>query len=121
MLQSEYNLRFTKISHFINAILFSHDSLLSDEMRTNVISICPKREEIQNIIQVPLLDFHVGLWASSDYLERYGRPKSLADLRRHRLIVFAKDLDKMPYKNLNWHLLSILWCQKRHWLLQVCS
>src|SRR5690606_30390364 len=55
-------------------------------------------------IQIPLLDFHVGLWASHSYLERYGRPKNRADLVRHRLIVYAKDFDKMVYPNVNWQL-----------------
>ncbi|MGV8947666.1 MAG: LysR family transcriptional regulator [Lutibacter sp.] len=84
--------------------LMSHDNLLSEEMRSRVISIIPKGEEAENIVQVPLHDFHVGLWASSAYLQRYGYPKNQADLIRHRLLVFAKDFDKMTYPNINWHL-----------------
>lgn len=88
--------------------LMSQDMLLSDEMKTRVLSIIPKCEEkTEDIIQIPLLDFHVGLWASSDYLERYGRPKTRPDLMRHRLIVYAKDFDKMVYPNVNWQLESL--------------
>jgi DNA-binding transcriptional LysR family regulator len=84
-----------------------HDNLLSEEMKARVISITPKSEELDNIIQVPLRDFHVGLWASSEYLERYGIPKKQTDLIRHRLLVFAKDFDKMTYPNINWHLKNL--------------
>lgn len=91
----------------IHLNLISHDSLLPQEMRSRVISIIPKGEEIENIVQVPLRDFHVGLWASSAYLKRYGCPKNQADLMRHRLLVFAKDFDKMTYPNINWHLKNL--------------
>jgi DNA-binding transcriptional LysR family regulator len=91
----------------IHLNLMSQDTLLSNEMRDRVISIVPKCEEMEGIIQVPLLDFHVGLWASSDYLERCGRPKTMADLMRHRLIIYAKDLDQMTYPNVNWHLKNL--------------
>lgn len=86
----------------------SHDNLLSEEMRARVISISPKREEsAESITQVPLRDFHVGLWASSIYLKRYGYPKNQSDLIRHRLLVFAKDFDKMTYPSINWHLRNL--------------
>jgi DNA-binding transcriptional LysR family regulator len=87
--------------------LMSHDTLLPEEMKKRVISIIPKSEELEGIIQIPLLDFHVGLWASHDYLERFGRPKSIMDLARHRLITYAKDIDKMTYPNVNWHLKNL--------------
>lgn len=87
--------------------LMSHDTLLPEEMMKRVVSIIPKCEETEGIVQVPLLDFHVGLWASHEYLDRYGRPKSMSDLTRHRLIVYAKELDKMTYPNVNWHLRSL--------------
>jgi LysR family transcriptional regulator for bpeEF and oprC len=88
----------------IHLNLISHDSLLTDDMKGRVISIVPKGVETDNIIQVPLRDFHVGLWAAPAYLERYGCPKKPSDLMRHRLLVFAKDFDKMTYPNINWHL-----------------
>ena len=98
---------FFEIYPSIQLDLMSHDTLLTDEMKARVISIIPKSEEIEGIIQVPLLDFHVGLWASHSYLERYGYPKNLSDLMRHRLIIYAKDFDKMTYPNVNWHLKTL--------------
>jgi DNA-binding transcriptional LysR family regulator len=89
----------------IHLNLTSQDTLLTDEMQARVISISPKRDDkIENLEQVPLLDFHVNLWASTSYLERYGRPQTLADLMRHRLILYTMDLDKMTYSSVNWHL-----------------
>jgi len=87
--------------------LISHDNLLSEEAKARLISISPQGEEIENVIQVPLLNFHVGLWASSTYIERFGCPKVQTDLKRHRLLVFAKDFDKMTYPNINWHLKNL--------------
>jgi DNA-binding transcriptional LysR family regulator len=91
----------------IHLNFISHDNLLSEEMKARIISISPKSAEIENVVQIPLLDFHVGLWASPAYLERYGCPKVQTDLMRHRLLVFAKDFDKMTYPNINWHLKNL--------------
>ena len=91
----------------IHLNFIQQDNLLSDEKIARVISISPKDEVPKNIIQVPLRDFHVGLWASPEYLERYGVPKKQTDLLRHRLLVFAKDFDKMTYPNINWHLKNL--------------
>ncbi|MFN7710506.1 MAG: LysR family transcriptional regulator [Holosporales bacterium] len=85
----------------------SHDSLIPHEMKQRSISISPKDDENQDIIQTPLLEFHVGLWASPDYLDRYGRPHHLEDLVRHKLIVFARDFDQMTYPNIDWHIKSL--------------
>jgi DNA-binding transcriptional LysR family regulator len=92
----------------IHLNFISQDSLLTDEMQARVISISPKREEeVESLVQVSLLGFHVHLWASASYLERYGRPQTLADLIRHRLILYTTDLDKMTYSSVNWHLKNL--------------
>jgi DNA-binding transcriptional LysR family regulator len=87
--------------------LIANNNLLTRDLKEKVISISPKSDEKnKNFCQVPLLDFHVGLWASRTYLDHYGRPKNFSDLQRHKLIFYTKDLDQMTYPNLNWHLIN---------------
>lgn len=40
------------------------------------------------LISRPLQAFHLGLWASPDYLRRHGAPKTLLDLRQHAAVRF---------------------------------
>ncbi len=49
-----------------------------------------------------LTDLSLGLYASLDYLEQYGAPKTVEDLKNHQLISYG-DHDH-PLMNVNWHL-----------------
>lgn len=92
----------------IHLNFISHETIMPDEMQSRIISISPKHEQNrEDIVQTPLLDFHVKLWASEVYLERYGRPQNLTDLKRHRLLVFAKDFDKMFCPDMDWYLKNL--------------
>ncbi|MBN9342891.1 MAG: LysR family transcriptional regulator [Holosporales bacterium] len=85
--------------------LIANNNLLTRDLKENVISISPASDEKnKNFFQVPLLNFHVGLWASKKYLDQYGRPTSLSDLQKHKVMLFTKELDQMTYPNLNWYL-----------------
>jgi DNA-binding transcriptional LysR family regulator len=62
----------------------------------------PPRE---NLIQNYLMTFHLGLYASPDYLEKFGIPKRLEDLKNHKMIShdkntihqFGKEINKILY------------------------
>lgn len=87
--------------------LISYNNLLTRDLKEKVISISPASDKKGTTArQVKLLDFHVGLWASKEYLDHYGRPKSLCELERHKLILFTKEIDQMTYPTLNWHLIG---------------
>ncbi|MGX2950713.1 LysR substrate-binding domain-containing protein [Ursidibacter sp. B-7004-1] len=43
-----------------------------------------------NLIARPLGEYQFHLYASLDYLDRYGTPTNLADLHQHRLLAFGK-------------------------------
>lgn len=88
--------------------LLSHNILVTPELRKRIISISPTNEFIDDdVVQFPLLDYHVGLWASPGYLEHFGTPQSLKDLERHKLIVYSKEINQMTYSSLHWHLQDI--------------
>ncbi|MCI5112303.1 MAG: LysR family transcriptional regulator [Marivita sp.] len=46
-----------------------------------------------------LTEYTLGLYASKDYLERAGRPRDLAQLRRHTLLGYVEDLIYSPDLN----------------------
>lgn len=56
-----------------------------------------------DMIQIFLKTFHMRLYASPQYLKRYGVPKRAEDLDQHRLITFGGD-SLHPYSNINWIL-----------------
>lgn len=57
----------------------------------------------ENLIQNYLMTFHLGLYASPDYLEKYGIPKRIEDLKNHKMIShdkktihqFGKDINRI--------------------------
>jgi DNA-binding transcriptional LysR family regulator len=56
-----------------------------------------------DLIQRHLLSVHVHVFASQDYLKKYGAPKTAADLDKHRIIVYGDDPNP-PFPNVNWLL-----------------
>lgn len=97
--------KLSKLYPNIQLNLIANNNLLTRDLKEKVISISPAtNEKNKGYIQVPLLDFHVCLWAATSYLDQYGRPENINELGRHKLIFYTKDLDQMTYPNLNWHL-----------------
>ncbi len=56
-----------------------------------------------DLIQRHLLSVHVHVFASQEYLKKYGAPKTAADLDKHRIIVYGDDPNP-PFPNVNWLL-----------------
>ncbi|MAU40665.1 MAG: LysR family transcriptional regulator [Kordiimonas sp.] len=55
------------------------------------------------LIQKQIALFQHHLYASPYYISRYGKPETLADLDKHRLITFG-ELPNLPIRNINWIL-----------------
>ncbi|MEZ5756945.1 MAG: LysR family transcriptional regulator [Emcibacteraceae bacterium] len=70
-----------------------------------------------DLIQKQIGTFHYNIYASPDYLNKYGRPRSLADLDHHRLITYG-DLTNSPIENIDW-ILEAGATQKRTPILEV--
>lgn len=59
-------------------------------------------EEEPYLIQEYLLSFHLRLYASPEYLRKFGTPQCVEDLDHHRLLSYGEY--PYPSANLNWHL-----------------
>ncbi len=62
------------------------ERVLDLPMREADVAIRMKEPSQADLIRKRLMDVHIRLYATPSYLERYGMPKSVADMRQHRLI-----------------------------------
>jgi DNA-binding transcriptional LysR family regulator len=65
------------------------------------IRLMPPRQP--DLVQRHLMDMHYKLYATADYLNRHGSPKTIEELDDHRIIVYG-DESKPPVDNVNWLL-----------------
>jgi len=65
------------------------------------IRLMPPRQP--DLVQRHLMDMHYKVYASADYLKRYGTPKTIEDLDDQRIVVYG-DESKPPVDNINWLL-----------------
>ena len=65
------------------------------------IRLMPPRQP--DLVQRHLMDMHYKLYATADYLNRFGTPKTIEDLDDQRIIVYG-DESKPPVDNINWLL-----------------
>lgn len=56
------------------------------------IAVTMERPREGRLIARKLTDYALGLYASQNYLARYGSPESLEDLKQHRLVGYVEDL-----------------------------
>ncbi|WP_321447058.1 LysR family transcriptional regulator [uncultured Cohaesibacter sp.] len=63
------------------------------------IVITVERPSQGRLVARKLVDYSLGFYASLDYVERFGRPRSLDDFKHHRLIGFVEDLIYSPSLN----------------------
>jgi DNA-binding transcriptional LysR family regulator len=67
------------------------------------IGILAKFNYSEGLTQQKLMTYHSKLFASQEYLDKYGIPKSISDLQNHKLISFYPELP--GYRgNADWHL-----------------
>lgn len=74
--------------------------------------IAPFIEEDDSLIQTYLTTFHLKLYASEDYLKKFGIPQKPSDLDHHRLLAYGDQKTPHPFHQANWHL--TLGLQKGH-------
>ncbi|MTJ79956.1 MAG: LysR family transcriptional regulator [Telmatospirillum sp.] len=65
------------------------------------IRLMPPRQP--DLVQRHLMDMHYKLYATADYLKRFGTPKTIEDLDDHRIVVYG-DESRPPVGNVNWLL-----------------
>ena len=81
---------FMKLNPEIEVELIFDDKELDLSTRQADIGIFMRRPKQLNYIQRKLIDINYHIYGSSDYLEKYGMPKTPNDLNKHRFISFGK-------------------------------
>jgi len=85
----------------VSVDLVLDDRLLDLSMREADIAIRMQPPTQADLVQRRLLTVHNHLYASPNYLERYGMPRDLEDLKNHKLITYGEDTPP-PVTEINW-------------------
>ncbi len=99
------------IAKFLSNHSESKISLLSTDKQPDLtireadVAIRPYVHDSPSLVQDYIMTFHWRLYASPEYLERMGTPKTINDLDNHHLLSFDKK-SIHPFPNANWHLLT---------------
>ena len=94
---------FMKLNPEIEVELIFDDKELDLSTRQADIGIFMRRPKKLNYIQRKLIDINYHIYGSNKYLEKYGMPKTINDLNRHKFIAFGKGAPS-PVFNPDWAL-----------------
>ena len=94
---------FMKLNQEVEVELIFDDKELDLSTRQADIGIFMRRPKKLNYIQRKLIDINYHIYGSSKYLEKYGMPKTLNDLSKHKFISFGKGAPS-PVYNPDWAL-----------------
>ena len=94
---------FMKLNPEIEVELIFDDKELDLSTRQADIGIFMRRPKQLNYIQRKLIDINYHIYGSNKYLEKYGMPKTLNDLSKHKFISFGKGAPS-PVYNPDWAL-----------------
>jgi DNA-binding transcriptional LysR family regulator len=92
---------FTDLYPDIDVTLISEDRELDLTIREADAAIRFYPAKHPDLVQVPLMTLHNSLFASNDYLQMYGVPKSVSDLKNHKLLGFDSSI-ATPFQEVNW-------------------
>jgi len=87
----------------IQVSLVVDDSELDLSMREADVAIRMSPPRQPDLIQRHLVSVQVHIYASNDYVQKYGAPKRPEDLEEHRVIVYGEDA-RPPVPGVNWLL-----------------
>jgi DNA-binding transcriptional LysR family regulator len=87
----------------IQVSLVVDDSELDLSMREADVAIRMSPPRQPDLIQRHLVSVQVHIYASNDYIQKYGAPKRPEDLEEHRVIVYGEDA-RPPVPGVNWLL-----------------
>ena len=94
---------FMRLNPEVEIELIFEDKELDLSTRQADIGIFMRRPKQLNYIQKKLMDINYHIYGSNTYLEKYGMPKSIADLNKHKFISFGKGTPS-PVYNPDWAL-----------------
>lgn len=87
----------------IEITLIVDDKELNLAMREADVAIRMYPSKHPDLVQRKLVHLSNAIYASNDYLRDHGTPRSLEDLRDHRIIAYPHDLPP-PFPDINWLL-----------------
>jgi DNA-binding transcriptional LysR family regulator len=85
----------------IHLRLMLHDEQLDLSMRQADAAVWLRKPTQPDLIQRKLFTVHFHIYASPDYLKRFGTPRSVADLDNHRIMAFGIPVPNY-LEELNW-------------------
>ena len=85
----------------IHLQLILNDEELDLAMREADVAIRLHQPVQPDLIQRKLFTVHMHLYASPSYLERFGKPETIADLDAHRIVTFGVPVPQY-LRNVNW-------------------
>lgn len=92
---------FLKLYPDIRLQLLLDDEVLNLTMREADVAIWFVAPTQQDLIRRKLFTAHYHVYASTEYVKRNGKPKSLDDLERHRIMTYGGPMPS-PFKEMNW-------------------
>ncbi|MEM9726101.1 MAG: LysR family transcriptional regulator [Pseudomonadota bacterium] len=93
--------RFLDRAPNLNVDLMLNEALLDLPMREADVAIRMREPHQADVIRRPLMDVAIRLYASPDYIEQYGEPRSIDELDAHRLISYSPEAPQ-PVANMDW-------------------
>ena len=112
---------FMQLNPEIEVELIFDDKELDLSTRQADIGIFMRRPKQLNYIQKKLIDINYHIYGSTKYLDKYGYPKSINDLNKHKFISFGKGAPS-PVFNPDWALkLGVKDNKKRNAVMKVNS
>jgi DNA-binding transcriptional LysR family regulator len=92
---------FTKLYPDIKLQLVLGDETLNLIMREADVAIWFNAPTQQDLVRRKLFTAHYHVYASNEYIKRFGRPKSLGELDKHRIMTYGGPMPS-PFKEMNW-------------------
>jgi DNA-binding transcriptional LysR family regulator len=80
----------------------SYDGVPDFSRSETDVALLPYMPDDPDLIGLKLMSLHLGMFASPEYLKEHGVPKSIDDLKDHRLISYGDHEHSLV--NINWHL-----------------
>jgi DNA-binding transcriptional LysR family regulator len=92
---------FMKLYPDIRLQLLLDDEILNLTMREADVAIWFGAPTQQDLVRRKLFTVHYHVYASHDYVKRHGKPKSLQDIDKHRIMTYGGPMPS-PFKEMNW-------------------
>jgi len=100
---SEHLIEYNKLHPEIIFEIITNDQLIDLVINDVDLTVRPYDFEAKGVEQEHLFTLEKKLFASADYLNKYGEPQTIEDLKSHYIIAPAA-IEKHPYSNLDWIL-----------------